>query len=139
MQHGIAKLSKDAKDLITGLKPYRTGNDLLWSINRANNLDKHEKLISVAIDIGSVEYVWSEPSQRIRQLLPEGDARFSPLKGEILLFNVGREAKLPFSPRVRVHVAFCDVEPIEGKDIVATLDRMTNVLEGAIESAAKLP
>lgn len=40
-----------AVKFIDSLKPYKGGNDLLWRLNEASNIDKHRKLISVGGDI----------------------------------------------------------------------------------------
>jgi hypothetical protein len=44
----MRKLPTDAVELIRRLQPYRGGDDLLWAINRLNNIDKHRNLINVS-------------------------------------------------------------------------------------------
>jgi hypothetical protein len=57
----IRAVHKQAVDLIDALKPYRGGNDPLWSLNELNIIDKHRLLITVGhsysnltIDFGAV-------------------------------------------------------------------------------------
>jgi hypothetical protein len=38
---------KETLDAIDAIKPYRGGNDLLWSLHGLNNIDKHRLLITV--------------------------------------------------------------------------------------------
>jgi hypothetical protein len=40
-----------AVKFIDSLKPYKGGNDALWRLNEASNIDKHRKLINVGVDI----------------------------------------------------------------------------------------
>lgn len=48
----------EAKDIIRGIKPYKGGDDLLWSLHKLNNRDKHRLLFTVgtalrSLDLGS--------------------------------------------------------------------------------------
>jgi hypothetical protein len=40
-----------AMQFIDGLKPYKSGNELLWKLHETNNIDKHRKLITVGTEI----------------------------------------------------------------------------------------
>jgi hypothetical protein len=43
------KLSPDAVSMIRAVKPYRGGNDLLWSLHDLNRRDKHIAILPVAV------------------------------------------------------------------------------------------
>jgi hypothetical protein len=52
---GYAKgVSKQALDLLYGLKPYEGGNDALWRIHKLDIVDKHRLLLTVAMRYESV-------------------------------------------------------------------------------------
>jgi hypothetical protein len=52
---GYAKgVSKQALDLLYGLKPYKGGNDALWRIHKLDIVDKHRLLLTVAMRHESV-------------------------------------------------------------------------------------
>jgi len=46
----VKGMREEAIKLIDALEPYKGGNDLLWRLHNANNIDKHRFLITVAED-----------------------------------------------------------------------------------------
>jgi hypothetical protein len=46
----VEGMRKDAIELIDHVKPYKGGNDLIWRLHSANNVDKHRFLVTVAED-----------------------------------------------------------------------------------------
>ncbi len=49
-QKKIKGLSQDAVEMIHALKPYKGGNDLLWALHECSIIDKHNSLISIAVN-----------------------------------------------------------------------------------------
>lgn len=47
------KLSVEATNMIQALKPYKGGNDLLWSIHQMNRADKHREITPINLHTGS--------------------------------------------------------------------------------------
>jgi hypothetical protein len=51
----VKGMRKDVVDLIRTIKPYRTGDYLLWRLHRLNNIDKHRLLLTC----GAFVHNWS--------------------------------------------------------------------------------
>lgn len=47
------KVSTEALAMIRALKPYKGGNDLLWSIHEMNRADKHREIVPINLRTGS--------------------------------------------------------------------------------------
>jgi len=103
---------------IDGLKPYKGGNDVLWRLHEANNIDKHRKLLSVGVDIlcdgeGFAGYYWLKTEK------PPFAGVFAP-EGQ-------QETQLPpVESLIEPHV-------IDGEALIPTLLQITNYVETLIE------
>jgi hypothetical protein len=91
-----------AVEFIDSLKPYKSGNEALWRLNEANNIDKHRKLISVGKDIlcegdGYEGHYWlkadNPPFNSI--FVPEGQELHTGAKSPIEVHIADREALVP--------------------------------------------
>jgi hypothetical protein len=47
VMHNVKGMRREAIDAIEALKPYSGGNEVLWRLNRLNNIDKHRLLVAV--------------------------------------------------------------------------------------------
>jgi hypothetical protein len=48
-------MGDDAKIIIRGIKPYKGGDDILWSLHALNNRDKHRLLFTVGAAFNSFD------------------------------------------------------------------------------------
>lgn len=66
----VKGMSDASKDAIDALKPYESGNYLLWRIYRLNNIDKHRQLLLAgASSAGGIE-VGGEMWERLKATMP---------------------------------------------------------------------
>jgi hypothetical protein len=117
------KLGKDAWAMICALKPYRGGNDLLWSLNALRNMDTHETVVPIASGVSWADFNvmldFAEPGL----VETAGPARFDEN-------NVARIWRIPASAtildgqtRFSLDVAFTKVEPVDGQPVIAVLQQ----------------
>jgi hypothetical protein len=140
----------DTISAIDNLKPYKGGNDLLWSMFALNNIEKHRLLFTVGSQAGGVHLSGAlRLHDFIRNTLPEGAdeaiAHFEsanlwlvdsdkgfPLKAGFELFTDLPDAELNPKLKFRFEVALNEPGIVEGKPVVETLHQMTTLVEGIV-------
>lgn len=122
------KFGADAWHVICDLRPYRGGNNLLWSLNKLRNMDIHETVVPIASAVAGAEWVANvllvEPGQV--------DTARSPVR-----FDENRVARIWRVPasatiinsetRFSLDIAFTKVEPVEGQPVVAVLQQFLDL------------
>jgi hypothetical protein len=122
----IKKLSILARDFIFALKPYRGGNDLLWSIHNLDINDKHRKLIAIGMNSSS-------PAIRFDHItggsLSIPIPRWQSLENGLELFTIQKGTQFKTDVQLITNVSFRDAEIVKGQPIVAVIDQLSGVAE----------
>ncbi len=117
-------LGKDAWGMICGLKPYRGGNDLLWSLNNLRNTDFHETVVPIASAVFNSSFNFRVQTVDQTSLIEmPTPARFDE---NMVARIVGMPTSATISNgdfKVALDVAFSKVEPVEGQPVVAVLQQ----------------
>lgn len=133
VQNKIKMLHPDAISMLSDLKPYRGGNDLLWILGPLANIDKHREIIS----IGSGRYgheikllMHFEAGDVIQ--LP--DPEWQPLDRErtLLTYPAGRKT---YSREINLitDVAFREIEFLENKPLIPILRHLSDLTNEIID------
>jgi hypothetical protein len=150
----IKGMRQDAIKAINALKPYKGGNDLLWALNRLNNINKHRTLIMVgAAHVGHSltprirETLRTALSQKrvseIRKGFPELldqisfvslDARTikCPLKKGDELFRDAPDAEVDKDMQMHIEVVFGEPQILPCTMVVPTLLRMADSIDDIV-------
>jgi hypothetical protein len=129
MKGRCADVPKDIFPLFRRLKPYKGGNTLLWALNSVRVTNEHIPLATVgaATFIADVSIratgPWSMPA------IPVWDRR----KNEMELCTIGPNAKLQGNFKFGFYVAFGEIEWLEGKNAIPTLDQFVDMTERIVD------
>jgi hypothetical protein len=132
-------------DAIDSLKPYKGGNDLIWTLYQLNNIEKHRLLLTVgshATGINLGQYL----AHNLRGTFPVGavDAFESmnvflnpadkgfPLKAgfELLIGDVDEQPNP--KQQFRFAVALNEAGVIDGKSVIETVNQFVKLVEGIV-------
>ena len=137
-RHKLKGMAQPAINAIDALKPYKGGNDLLWQLNKLNNVDKHRLLIT-ACSVNS--YRSMSPTKRAELIelfkachspdepVPDLRNTLSPVQS-LEPLKVGLKlCTIPISelePEIKFHfdVAFDEPQIIERNPITDVLGQM---------------
>jgi hypothetical protein len=80
-KHRSKDIPKEMFDFMAALKPYRGGNDALWTLNKLSGLKKHEPLLRAEPHISMIEFSYASGSRlslnpmlnEMHHPLPNGD------------------------------------------------------------------
>lgn len=120
-----ADVPKDIFPLFRRLKPYKSGNNLLWALNAIRITNEHIPLgiVGAATFMADVSIRatgrWSMPAT------PVWDRR----KNEMELFTIGPNTKLQGHFNFGFYVAFGEIEWLEGKNAIPILDQFVDMVE----------
>lgn len=129
-QGKIKNIFPFARNLVNRLKPYHDGGcKLLCAMNDLRNDDTHARLVALALSGPA----WSDAT--INALIPwtsEGRARIEitypvAFENEIVLARCFQGAKLNYNSEPMIEIAFSDIEALEGKSVVTSLQQMADL------------
>jgi len=101
-KHGKMKgASQKTFDVIDTLKPYKGGNDLLWTLYRLNNIEKHRMLLTVGSQAAGVN-LGQDMSRGFRKAFP--DKAFTPLN----CFFMPADKGFPLKPGFELFIGAVD-------------------------------
>lgn len=118
-QRKIHKLGPDAIALIEELKPYKGGNDFLWSLSRIANIDRHRS--NIAVDISGISL-----AAEMQVTLRAGENIFRFRKPFIPEIETGANSFF-FSMRDPVRTTFQKKMPLMGLPIGAQGEGKTKI------------
>jgi len=138
------KLPRDAVNLIRSLKPYKGGNDLLWSIHDLNREDKHIRLAPFVVNFGMLfstlivyDSAFSVTGNRRGQhlatklgheMLRKGpDPVIGKNEYEFLTLAPGGKFEGDFKPTINISLA--EVPSAKNQPVAAVLNQMSNLTE----------
>lgn len=116
-------------NVIATAKPYKNGNDLLWSLNKLCNSQKHEIVVPMAIATGGGTMHHAYFQEVVSHYWPP---RWDPQLNEMILAEVPRGRDCVFSMQVKTFVSFGKVEPVMGKPLFGVLMEMARDVEKII-------
>jgi len=137
-------------DAIDVLKPYKGGNDLLWSLSRLNNIEKHRLLIAVGsmfqslnlgahISVMMSDFISTRPDDPFYgKEIPVLDAFYRPadvlfpLKVGDELFIDLPDAKVNEKLQFRFSVALYEPQIVEAQSLLDTVHQLTALVEGIV-------
>jgi hypothetical protein len=140
--------AQETFDAIDALKPYKGGNDALWSLFRLNNIEKHRTLLTVGsfvatLDIGQIGArhlfeAFNDWPEGIEQLFDTMHAHFRPtdsgfpLKvGYELLIGAVNEKPNP-NAQFTFGVALAEPGVLESQSLIETLHQLSALVEGIV-------
>jgi hypothetical protein len=153
----VKGLRPDAIKAIEAIEPYKGGktdkSDILWRLEKMNNIDKHRLLIAIGSQYGSVD-IGGDVRQMMQELRakapPEiavGMADFSnfrlflrpadrmwPLKAGNQLFIDAPDAEVDNNRQFSFEVAFGEPKIAEGEPVIETLQHMADLVDNLIVS-----
>jgi hypothetical protein len=146
----IKGAAQESFNAINALKPYKGGNELLWSLYRLNNIEKHRLLITVgsmfqSVNLGAhlqsvmTQAIAADPNNPLHGIpVPTVDAFYKPADG-LFPLKVGDEllidladAKVNENLQFRFNVALYEPQIIEAQAIIETLHQLTTLVEGIV-------
>lgn len=129
-------LPSDILSLIRSLKPYRTGNDLLWAINAACNVSKHELLTPFAVAVqgqelnlgigGGFTRTWTIDGLQIHASVWNSEKR------EIKFFTMGPKTDLNGEVKLALDISFGEIKVIKRKSVLSVLHEMLGMVDGVL-------
>ena len=125
VQDKVRRLSQEAKDLIATEKPYRGGNDLLWSLHALDLMDKHRQLVPTQSTGSGV--VFSGTTSGPMTLI--ANPRWSPAEDNMTVAIIDPDTQPAGRFQIFFNVAFAEVEPVKGQPIVSVLDSLADLVE----------
>jgi hypothetical protein len=139
----------DALTAIDACKPYRGGNDILWRLDRLNNVDKHRLLIAVgsaysAVDVmPSLVRAFATPTEGAKgfsaavellksmQLMVRPADRMFPLKAGDELFQDRPDAE-PMPARFQFDVALHEHDVCDGIPVMSLMEETVAEVERVV-------
>ena len=138
-------------DAIDALKPYKGGNDLLWTLHRLNNIEKHRLLLTVGSQAAGINLGQLTASHMNGVFSSEAIAAFEsmsvyivpadkgfPLKEDFVLYIGAVDEKPNPKQQFRFDVALNESGVIEGKPLLDTVRQLTTVVDDVIVALTPL-
>lgn len=137
-------------DAIDAIKPYKGGDDHLWTLYRLNNVDKHRLLFTVgsmyeSVNLGSrmmrdMQAVFDNPASpfkgnapRLDLFIRPADVLF-PLKVGDELFVDVPDAEVDEKMQFRFDVALSEPQIVEAKSLHGLLMELAGTVKGVISA-----
>lgn len=137
---------QDTLDAIDAIKPYKGGNDLLWSLYRLNNIEKHRLLITVgsmfqSVNLGAhmhsiMERMHPDIALPAIELFVKPADKLFPLKVGDELFVGAPDEEVNAKMQFRFDVALSEPKIIEPESLLETVQQMANLVDGIISTFA---
>jgi hypothetical protein len=142
-------MRKDAIKAINALKPYKGGNEFLWTLHRLNNIDKHRVLITVgaahvarsirplereALRTAFAPHGRSELLDEVSVFSVDARQVKCPLKKGDELFRDVPDAEVDKDMQLYIEVVFGEPQILRCTMLAPTLLRMANAVDDIIVS-----
>lgn len=123
----IKRLSPSARDMIHALQPYGGGNDFLFALHALDSSDKHQTIVPVAAHIGGGKGFLS-----ISQGAKVFTNVFGSLEEGIHWMTVPKGTDVKYDIQLATDIAFTQVQAVEGKPVMTTLEQFRDLVEGIL-------
>lgn len=132
----VQGLSERARSFIYAQKPYLGGNDTLWAINRAHNLDKHRNLLAIAPDLQGILWTWKPglDAKIFDKLKMMGPILLS-LDVEIKLGTLPAGSDIPNEMKPAFEIIVSEVQTIEGDFVLNFVNKACYVVKEIVRLA----
>lgn len=144
---GPAKgISKQALDLLYGLKPYKGGNDALWRLHRLDIVDKHRLLLAVAsnaestvVNLGALgREVFELPGMKPIPDLPDMPTRLPAANLEIVevgkvLYSFPIGEKAHEETQFAIQIALLEPDVPRGEPLLKALHEVSSSVDEVID------
>lgn len=131
---------KDIVDAFDLIKPYKGGNDLLWSLYRLNNIEKHRLLLTVgsrspAVNLGPViSKLWAgNQMPAMDMFLREAGGEF-PVKVGLEVYIAAPEDEFDEKMQFSFDIAIGEPHILVARPLIETLRQMTQLVEDIVTS-----
>lgn len=121
-------LPPDIVSFFRSFKPYKGGNDPIWTLNRASTVAKHRALIRVGMSVLKISV--NSPSLLMGRSIPA--PKWDSEKNEVIFGIVGPGGKFQYDFEFTFFIAFDEIEIIEGMPVVPILATMTGEVDRVI-------
>ena len=124
-----ADIPSDIFAFCVALKPHKGGNDLVWALNKACNINKHRLVIAVGtfMDVLNV-YDFELDGPYELNTSPVWDST----KNEAVFLKVPEETTVRYHLEVGLKMVFREIDMIAGKEVFATLNKIAGVVESIV-------
>lgn len=120
------------------IKPYRDGNFMLWSVEEANIIDKHQLLIP-NFSVIAIHGARIQNDQEIIEVPPLfTDSSFRRRPSQLSLRSFGKNPKVIDKGQTALGYGFSLGHPQEGDPVILTLNTVTKEIARTIEAFAIL-
>jgi len=141
IRRSVAKFRKDVVEALDALKPYKGGNDMLWSLHSLDIIDKHRLLLTASVTNTARSMTPAERESATKVFLGsypgETPPDFTrtlrsvntmPLKAGDKLWTIHQSELGPYT-QFHVDVGFNEPEAITYKPVIQTLQEMAKLVE----------
>jgi hypothetical protein len=132
------KLPPEICKLVVKFKPYKTGNDHLWALNKISGTNKHGIIRPVGIYTGDVHvksgWIGGPGGGTV------GNPGWDRDKNELVIARVRSGGEFHMNFHFTPHIALNDVEIVDGQPVEGVLSYLIGIVEGivmAFEAEAK--
>jgi hypothetical protein len=126
LKGGCKDVPKEIYPFFRALKPYKGGNDTLWSLNEVSNIDKHALL---SIGLGSKLAGVTGKGGLVRMLV---NPAWDRLKNEIELGTFVRGSGVQYKAKIALFIGFSEPEAIAGQPALRVLDECASEVERVV-------
>ena len=112
-------------------RPYKGGNDLIWSLNQLCNADKHKNIEPYGFSGVASEHQhlsWSEP----KSVEVEWGSYWDSARQELVVITSDRGVDLQYGIKVMFLIAFKEVEWLSGRPAIPILREMAAEVERTV-------
>lgn len=126
----IKQASEDVTDYIVDIvKPYKGGNDALWTLNDLNNIDKHRLLLPV-MQLTAINNLIVEDERG--EKITIRDWVFVSNRTALHACVGHKNIKITDNGKAGFLVLFANGLPLHGKAVVPSLHQLTEVVSGIV-------
>jgi hypothetical protein len=132
----LKKVPKEICDLISGFKPYKGGNDLIWTLNKLSNTNKHGTISPIAVVTQGMSFTSVSIAGNTSFQVPYWDRA----KNEMILARNRRGSKFNMDIHLVMFIAIYDVEFVDKEPVLDVLKAFVSIVESivmAIEAESK--
>lgn len=123
---GSAEIPDEIFSLMTAFKPYKGGNDLLWSLNKLSNTNKHRIVSPVAMRSGSATV--NAEVNGINLRVPT-TFKWSRKNNDLEIARYTGKGSIKYDFELTVFIAFNDPEPATRDSAEAIMDALARKVD----------
>jgi hypothetical protein len=152
LRSGLAGASRETRDAVRALQPWKGGDDDLWKLHRLDIIDKHRLLVPVGAAHRSIGITFTLPGFPDLPESPDpivfpplqlrpADRQY-PLQDGDEVFRVAKQARESDPDRavqlenVAIEIAFGEGVVVEGEPLIPVLRRLVDHASSAVEHLA---